>query len=54
MAGISIGDPAIIFDGNAALFYVGIIAAISASVFAWWYVNHERKAKNRTKSPAAH
>jgi hypothetical protein len=42
---ISIGYPAIIAGGNPMLFYGAILAAFSASVFAWWYVNHKRKAK---------
>jgi len=53
LAGISIGDPAIIAGGNAILFYVGIIVAITTSVFAWWFVNHQRKAKKGIGSPAA-
>lgn len=50
---MSIGDPALIGGGDAALFYAGIIAGICASVFAWWYASHRRKAKKGIGSPAS-
>lgn len=46
LANITIGDPGIFTGANATLFYGGIIAAVIASVFAWWYENHRQKANN--------
>jgi hypothetical protein len=43
LVAISIGDPAILSGGNAAMLFGGIMAGIAASVFAWWYAR--RKAK---------
>lgn len=53
LAAVSIGDPALFSGGDAILFYGGIIAAIGASVFGWWYANHRRKAKKGVGSSLA-
>lgn len=52
LVAISIGDPAIVTGGNSFLFYGGIITDIAASLFAWGYVNHRGKVRDK-KEPSA-